>query len=448
MPGTTIWADLTSISAWRYWHFDPLQDSDGTPADIIQVNVAQTRDWQISQEVRIASKPGRLNWQAGVYYFEQKLKDHYILNQFGYDASAFYTALARQSNPAAAPVVIAPGSQYLGDTWTKSTAAAIFGQANFEVTDQFILTAGVRYTHDERKGISDTSTRGTPYGPTSIPFHYNVEVEGDNTSYLFSASYRFTPDNLLYASYSTGYKAAGLNLNAAVTAGSPLVLEPEEVTNWELGSKNQFLDRRLTLNLSAFRTELSGLQANIALPGIRSFLANVGDVRSQGVEIEGSFDITPDLTFTANGSYIDATYTSYPNGPCAVGKTAPCDLSGKRLYQSPKYIANAALRYAFDIPVWDADGYGLVSYAYRSEQEGSVQADPLTRIPAYTLVNARIGAKFQDGKYDLSFWADNLLDETYFQSVGTASIVGASAYGISARLGTPRTYGATLRATF
>lgn len=131
-----------------------------------------------------------------------------------------------------------------------------------------------------------------------------------------------------------------------------------------------------------------------------------------------------------------------------MGKTAPCDLSGQRLYQSPKYIANASLRYAFDLPVWNADGYGVISYAYRSEQEGSVQADPLTRIPAYTLVNARIGAKFQDGKYDLSFWADNLFDETYFQSSGTASIVGGSAYGISARLGTPRTYGATLRATF
>lgn len=442
------WAQLTSISAWRYWNFDPLQDSDGTPADIIQVNAAITKDWQWSQEIRLASRPGRFNWQAGVYYFEQKLKDHYILNQFGYDAGAFYTALARQTNPNAPAVVIAPGSQYLGDIRTKSSAAAIFGQANFEVTDQLILTAGVRYTHDERSGISDTSTRGTPYGPTSIPFHYDVEVKGDNTSYLLSASYRVTPDSLLYASYSTGYKAAGLNLNAAVTEGSPLVLEPEEVENWELGLKSQFLNKRLTLNLSAFWTELTGLQANIALPGVRSFLANVGDVRSRGVEVEGAFDITPDLTFSVNGSYIDAVYTSYPNGPCAVGMTTPCDLTGERLYQSPKYIANASLRYAFDLPVWDADGYGLISYAYRSWQEGSVQADPLTRIPAYSLVNARIGAKFEDGKYDLSFWADNLLDETYFQSSGTASIVGASAYGISARLGTPRTYGATIRAAF
>jgi iron complex outermembrane receptor protein len=441
------WADLTSVSAWRYWRFDPLQDSDGTPADIIQVNVAQTEDWQWSQEFRLASNPGRFNWQAGAYFFEQKLKDHYILNQFGYDAGAFYTALVRQTNPNAPAVVIAPGSQYIDDVSTKSSAAAVFGQANFEVTDQLILTAGLRWTKDKRSGISATSTRGTPYGPTSIAFAYDVAVEGDNLSYLLSAAYKVAPDNLLYASYSTGYKAAGLNLNAAVTAGSPLVLAPEEVENWEIGSKNIFLGGRATLNSSAFWTELTGLQANIALPGIRSYLANVGNVRSRGLELEGSFDITPDLTFSANGSYIDATYTSYPNAPCAVGKVAPCDLTGQRLYQSPKYITNVSLRYQRDL-AQDVRGYALLSYAYRSGQEGTVQADPLTRIPSYSLVNARIGAKFEDGKYDLSFWADNLLDETYFQSGGTASIVGASAYGISARLGTLRTFGATLRAHF
>src|ERR1700722_9242755 len=86
------WADFTSISAYRYWHFHPLQDSDGTPLDIIQINVAQTKDNQYTQEFRLASKPGRFNWQTGVYLFHQQLKDHYILNQFGADASAFYTA--------------------------------------------------------------------------------------------------------------------------------------------------------------------------------------------------------------------------------------------------------------------------------------------------------------------------------------------------------------------
>jgi len=441
------WADLTSITGYRHWHFDPLQDSDGTPLDIIQVNVARTHTWQYSQEVRLASKPGRFNWQAGAYAFHQRLKDSFILNQFGYDAGAFYTALNRQTNPNAPEVIIEPGSQYLGDTRSNSTSWALFGQANFEVTDKLILTGGLRYTEDKRTGITVTSTKGTPYVPTSIMFNYDTEVEGDNLSYLLSASYKLTPDNMVYGSYSTGYKAAGLNLNSAVSEGSPLVVDPEEVTNWEIGSKNQFFDRRLTLNISGFWTELEGLQANIAIPGRRSFLANVGDVRSRGVEIEGSYDITPDLNVSANGSWIDAKYTSYPNGPCPVGQPAPCDLSGKRLFQSPEWIFNASLRYERDLPA-EVRGYALAQYAYRSEQEGTVQADPLTRIPSYSLVNLRLGARFQDGKYDLSVWADNLLDETYFQQSGTASIVGASAYGVSARLGNPRTWGATLRARF
>ncbi|MDP3659228.1 TonB-dependent receptor [Phenylobacterium sp.] len=442
------WADLTSITGWRYWHFDPLQDSDNLPLDVIQVNVATTKDWQYSQELRLASKPGRLNWQAGAYYFQQRLKDHYILNQFGFDASAFYTALARQTNPNAAAITIAPGSQYLDDVNTKSTAWAVFGQANFELTDALTLTAGLRYTKDERDGISATSTRGTPYAPTSIPFNYDVTVKGDNVSYLLSAAYKVTPDNLLYASYSTGYKAAGLNLNAAVTPGSPLILDPEDVTNWELGSKNQFFDRRLTLNLSAFWTELSGLQANIALPGVRSYLANVGEVRSKGVEAEAVWSVTDNLTLNANGSYIDARYTSYPNGPCAVGKTAPCDLTGVRLYQSPKYIANLGARYEWD---WNdsARGYALAAYAYRSDHFGSPQADPLTLIKGYGVFNARVGAKLADGKYDLSFWVDNAFDEVYFlQSATTAGPVGASAFGVSSRLGAPRTFGGTLRAEF
>ena len=125
------WADFTSISAYRYWHFSPLQDSDGTPLDIIQVNVAQTKDNQYSQEFRLASKPGRFNWQAGVYVFRQELTDHYILNQFGYDAGNFYTTYLRTENPAAAAVVIAPGSQYIGDTTSNSDSIAVFGQGNF-----------------------------------------------------------------------------------------------------------------------------------------------------------------------------------------------------------------------------------------------------------------------------------------------------------------------------
>ena len=441
-------ATLTSISAWRYWHFSPLQDSDGTPLDIIQVNVAQTKTDQYSQELRLASKPGRFNWQVGGFLFHSDLTDHFILNQFGFDASAFYTTYARLANPNAAAISIAPGSQYLDDVRTSVDSVAAFGQANFELTPNLILTAGLRYTRDKRWGRSDTSTLGTPNPATSIPFHYNVSVSDDNLSYLLSASYKVTPDVLLYASYSTGYKGSGLNLNSAVTAGTPLVLDPEKVRNWEAGLKSELFGRRLTFNLSAFWTELEGLQANIVpTNGNRSYLANVGDVRSRGVELDANLRATDEVTFTLNGSYNDAIYTRYPNAPCPVGVTGVCNLTGRPLWQAPKWIGNAIIDLHTNLSS-SVKGYAIGQVSYRSSTYGAADAGPYSLIEAYAVTNLRLGASFADGRYDLSVWASNLFDKRYFQNLSTSQIVGASAFAYAGQLGTPRTVGATLRAPF
>ena len=442
------WADATSISAYRYWHFDPLQDSDGTPLDIIQVNVAKTRDHQLSQEVRLASKPGRLSWQVGGYLFGQTLNDHYVLNQFGTDASAFYTAYLRTANPAAAAVSIAPGSQYIGDTHATTFSGAAFGQANFKVTDRLILTGGVRYTYDRKHGVSDTSTVGTPYAATSIPFHYDVTVDGGNVSWLGSVSYKLAKDSLVYASYSTGYKSAGLNLNSAVSASTPLILQPEHVKDWEFGLKTALAQGRIILNLDGYWTNLSGLQANIyPTNGAKSYLANVGDIRARGVEADVQLNPVEGLEISLNGSYNDSVYQSYTNGPCPVGVAGVCNLTGLPVYESPKWIGNATVRYGFDLSR-DARPYALVQVSRRSSAFGTVDDGPLTQIPAYTLVNARIGAALFADRYDLSLWINNAFDETYFQSLATASIPGAATFAISGQLGTRRTFGATLRASF
>ena len=442
------WADLTSITAYRYWHFDPVQDSDNTPLDVIQVNVAITKDQQYSQEFRLASKPGRLTWQAGVYLFDQTLDDHYILNQFGRDASAFYTSYLRTASPTAAAVNVAPGSQYIEDTHATTKSAAVFGQVNYKLTEQLTLTAGVRYTHDEKHGISDTSTAGTPYAATSIPFHYNVTIQDDNVSWLGSASYKLTPDTLLYVTYSTGYKSAGLNLNSAVTAGTPLVLQPEHVRDWEAGIKQTLFSDHLALNVDGYLTHLNGLQANIyPTNGAKSYLANVGDILARGIEAEATLYVTHGLSLNVNGSYNDAHYTSYANGPCPVGVAGVCNLTGAQVYEAPRWIENATVKYQFDL------GHGLepyvqAQYSHRSSAFGTVDDGPLTRIPAYSLVNARIGSAISNGRYDLSFWVSNLTDKTYFQNLGTSSIPGAGTFAIAGQPGAPRMFGTTLRATF
>ena len=442
------WAQFTSITAVRYWHFDPLQDSDGTPLDILQVNVAQTKDMQYSQEFRLAGKSGKFSWQTGIYLFNQELHDHYILNQFGRDAGAFYTDYLRTTNPAASAVSIAAGSQYIDDTRAITDSAAVFGQANYDLTSRLTLTGGLRYTHDDKHGVSNTSTVGTPYATTAIPFSYDVDVKGDNLSWLASATYKIEHDTVAYAAYSTGYKSAGLNLNSAVSATIPLVLQPEKVKSWEVGLKSALFDHHVSLDIDGFWTELDGLQANIyPTNGAKSYLTNVGNVTARGFEGDFAWDIARGLTLSGNGSYNDTYYSAYSNAPCPIGGAAVCNLTGAPVYESPRWIANAQFSYRFDLTDKVAP-YGLVQYAYRSDADGTVDDGPLTRIPAYSLVNARIGAAFLGGRYDFSVWVQNLANTVYWQNLGTASIPGASAFAISGQLGTPRTFGATLRATF
>jgi iron complex outermembrane recepter protein len=445
------WAKLTSISAYRYWHFDPLQDSDGTPLDILQVNVAQTKDNQYTQEFRIASNPGRFTWQAGVFLFSEDLYDHYILNQFGFQAGQFYSEYQRFLNgaPLTPGISIAGGSQYIGVTQVGEDSEAVFAQANYKITGNLILTAGVRYTDDWKHGITNTGDVGTPYVATSVQFHDNAGVAGNNVSYLASLSYKLTQDVMAYISYSTGYQAAGLNLNAAPAPGKSIILDPEEVDDLEGGVKSTFFEGRVLLNFDVFSEYLTGLQANITPPTGKSFLANVGDIESEGVEVEGDWKVFQGLTLSANGSYDHAYYTSYPDAPPPVGVLgAPADqnLTGAQVYQAPKWVANVLARYE-----WQAtdkiNPYAQIQYTYRSSVFGDVQESPGAVIPGYSLVNARIGAHFGD-RYDASLWVDNLFNQVYFQNLGAASITGSAAYGFSGALGDPRTFGVTLRAQF
>ena len=429
------WANLTSISAWRYWHFHPLQDSDGTPLDIIQVNVAQTKDNQYTEELRLASNPGRLSWQTGLFFFHQDLGDHYILNQFGSDASQFYTLYNNlaKGTPLLPGTVIATGSQYIGDTRAVEDSDAVFAQANYKILENLILTGGLRYTYEFKHGVTDSSTVGAPYAATSIPFNDDAAVSAGNVSYLASLSYKFTPDILTYVSYSTGYQAAGLNLNSAPVAGTSIILQPENVSDVEVGIKSSFFNDSVVANFDFFSEDLTGLQANITpIGGGKSYLANVGDIRSQGVEGEVDWRVTDGLTLTANGSYNDARYTSYQNAPPPAGEPSSVvtqDLTGHQVFQAPKWIANVVGRYEWGVRD-DIRPYVQAQYSYRSSSYGDVQDSPGSLMPAYSLVNARIGASF-GGHYDASLWIQNAANQVYYQSLGIANITGAGAYGFS-----------------
>jgi iron complex outermembrane receptor protein len=193
-------------------------------------------------------------------------------------------------------------------------------------------------------------------------------------------------------------------------------------------------------------TELSGLQANYyPRDGSKSYLTNAGDVRARGVELETTYAVDSNFSFGVNGAFNEAVYASYPAGPCPIGVAGLCSLTGRPVYEAPKWVANLNTAYGWD---YDAQTrpYVSVQYSFTSRYNGTIDDSPYTQIPAYGLVNLRAGASLAGGKYDAVIWVSNLLDQTYYTSTALASLPGASSFGITGQPGNPRLIGATFRA--
>jgi iron complex outermembrane receptor protein len=435
---------LTSISAYRYWDFEPSNDADGTSLNAI-TNAAQlVNDEQWSQELRWASASGRtVEYVAGLYYFYQA-QDNTQFTQYGPDAGIW---LGR-------PAFNNGYSQTDADLHARSSS--LFGQATWNITDAFSLTGGLRYTTEKKNTVIHrlAPTGTNPAIALALPEYYSGDLErtDDSVSALLSASYKLSPDVLLYASASRGVKSGGVNpaVPPSVPGGLPinsaLFIEPETALDYELGLKSSLLANRVQLNANLFWTDVEDYQSTLSgiVSGVSTqVLSNVGAVRTRGVEIDVTAKPLEGLTLALSTSFNDAIYADYKNGPCAAEKpaAASCDLTGERVYLAPRWIANPSVDYEHKIGALTA--FTNVNYAWRSSYLGSSDSSQLAELDSFGILNARIGVRgaFRDkSQWSIALWANNALDETYFQSLsrgGNGEYVG--------NIGLPRTYGATVR---
>ena len=453
-------ATLTSITAYRWWDWYPQNDIDGTSLSVNTVAQTENAQRQFSQELRIASN-GRntVDYQAGLFYFWQVVR--------GYARTAYGRDFAAWNFPAATPAVtLATLNQALSgleadsfsDPVTKSLAA--FGQVDWHITDRLTLTGGLRYTHEFKRGSFTrflapgsggnrallTPAQQAQFQVSDLAF--SARLTSDAVSGLATLAWKVTPDILLYGTYSRGSKSGGLNVTAG--GASRPVVDPEKVDAFEIGIKSQFIDRRLTLNAAAFQTEIRDYQANVSeqIPGTTAttqYIANIPKVRSRGIEADLAFAASEWLSFTASAAYTDARYITYANAPqrpelAIPGTLQIQDLSGQRLPGVPKF--GYSLGVDASRPAGDSfEVYGHADYLHRSSFNSTATNSSYGIVPAYGLLNARIGLRTIDGKYDFSFWARNLTDENYYLSRSPGT------FGqISAIIGDPRTFGATIRA--
>ena len=450
---------LTSITAYRWWDWDPANDGDSTSLPVTTKAQQANRQRQFSQEVRLGSTGSNVvDWTVGAYYFWQTIR--------GYGASAYGSAAPNWFVPTANPVVADAalnGFETRSYSEPRTKSYALFGQASWNISDALSLTGGLRYTHERKTGAyrqwwvggADLSTLSAADAAAATAIRnqfnprasYTAGIRDDSISGLATLSWKIAPDALVYGTYSRGSKSGGLNLTNIPSGAVPQV-KPETVDSYELGFKSAWLDRTLTLNAAAFWTEVSDYQTAITQPNILGtfvqYISNIPKVRSRGIEGDLSYAPTKWISLTASASYIEATYRDYRNAPQAPERSATLaptqDLTGVQLGGIPKFTYSLGADVAQPIGGGGTEIYGHADFSHRSSFNTSSSNSRYAQVPGYGLLNARIGIRTDSGLWDISVWARNLGDKQYFQALNPG------AFGlVTGTIGDPRTIGVTLK---
>ena len=451
--------DLTSLTAWRWWDWDAANDRDYTGLPIQGVQHIPSRQEQASQELRLSnSGAGPLQATVGVFVFNQVIRGRPV-SVYGPAATAWLLG------PAPAwPADLLDGYGTDGRTRFRSTSAALFGEATWAASDRLSLTAGLRYTWEDKAGAYVSTVAGGGPAPTAIlqaaklsilrPQAYEAKVSGGALSGRIAAVYRVSPGLSAYLSLSRAEKSGGINMSGLPTdaQGQPAlataVIRPEKVDAWEVGLKHRPEGGRAALSLDVFETRVRDFQANVvdAGPGaLRGYLANVDRVRSRGLEAEAEVRPVRGLVLTGSATLMDARYLAYANGPCPLERigtaTSVCDLSGRRLPGAARWSWSASADYVLPLAAAGQDAFVRLDANGRSDSPGEATGSRYTAIEGYTLVNLSAGLRSPRG-WEASLWVRNVLDTGWLTAVTVQA--GNSGLVLGAP-GDPRMAGLTLR---
>lgn len=461
------WGKLTSLTSWREWRAALGQDWDFTSVDIAyrpDDGSFSNRFRTLSQELRLAGTKGNVDWLVGGYYQREDLyrRDRFL---YGTDYERYLSLVlsggasttATSTQTGRAPGTVFPVGQGLDDRYRqREESIALFTHETLRVTDRFSLSAGLRYT-DENKRVaavfnnSDAGAgcsaaqaqRATSQATLCLPWSnpafnsltQNQKLSEGEWSGQASALYKAGPANL-YASYARGYKAGGFNLDRSQTGLTPdasTAFARELVDSFEVGAKTTWADGKLLVNAALFHQGYDNFQLNTFL-GTTFTVRSIPQVTAKGLDLD-FFYRAPVQGLTLQGGVVHAQ-TEY--GPDAVPGLPR--LSGSRLSFAPLW--SASLGAAYERPVGNLTGRVSADVKYSSAYNTGSDLDPLKIQGEFALVNARVGIGSTNGVWRLELWAQNLFDKKYVQ-VGFGAPFQTGTIG--AFLGAPRTLGATLR---
>jgi iron complex outermembrane receptor protein len=426
------------VAGWRKWTNTEIREGDFLPRAV--VGTAQLHDLgtvetdQYSLEARLASPRDKaFRYQVGALIWKSENSQDFTRDVITCASSSLPVdplTGQRPCNLANTATTLFPTATSRSDVTVDNMA--VFGQADYDLTERLTLTAGVRFTSDELEythvrapginaatGLPATGpgVSGNPAGGTLASGGNGTNTSrgsssNDNVSGKIVASYQASDDVLLYGSYTRGYKGPAFNIFFNHTAPANAVPIDEETSDsFEAGLKSRFAGDRVQLNAAVFSATYDGFQANnfILLNGaIVSNLTNAGQVETQGFEIDGLALLAEGLTARAAVAYADAKVKRFNPNPLT---NAPSALNGTRLPLAPEWSWSAGLDY--ETRIASRPTYLSTTYSYTGDQFSDLgQAGPLE---GYGLLNASIGVSDADDRYRLTFHVRNILDESYVQ---------------------------------
>jgi len=453
---------LTSTTAWRYWDWNPASDRDFIGLPITTISAGTSKQHQWSQELRYAGDAGKtINFVAGAFLFSQRIDSDPVIKQ--------------EQGAAAARFLLAPGAAastpglldgYGFNQYLKygNVSAALFGQLQWSIGDRLRVLPGLRLNYDSKHVDFDQQVYGglQTTNPALValklsvlaPQAYTTNAADANTSGQLTVAYKVGERVNAYATYATGFKSVGLNLNGVPTDAnnnpvlSAATVKPEHVHNYEAGIKTTPF-RTVTANLAVFDTEIKDFQAQVSngsVGVIRGYLANAGHVRVRGAEFDGNARVNPHLSLYGAAAYTDGRYVTFTDAPPPIEDTGGPqfeDISGSVLPGISKWavsIGGETMKRG-SLAGRSGEYFAAIDASYRSSFSSSATYSRYMVVPGYSIVNARIGFRVASG-WTLSAWARNLFNTDYFDLLtaapgNTGLIVGQP--------GDQRTAGVTLR---
>ncbi|WP_295688331.1 TonB-dependent receptor [uncultured Nevskia sp.] len=461
---------LTSVTAWRYWDWNVANDRDYIGVPIQTLQRIPSRQDQYSQELRIATDgAGPLNYVGGLYFYTQEISGQ---PTSVYGPEAAYWLLNQANFTATIPRDLLDGYGQIGQSRFDVKSYAAFGEVSYEVIPRLTGTLGLRYTYEDKNGSYATQVFGGPdltqYNAATAaelkraqlsilrPQNYSAADSGGNVSGRANLAYQLTQSLLSYASYAYGFKSGGLN-----QSGLPLdaqnqpalataVIKDEKNATIELGLKSTLFDGRATANLAVYRSVVEDYQANVVsnieTAALRSYPANVPEVRVQGVELDVVALLFKGFQVRASMAYADGENTDYPAGPCPLevqtAATVACNLTGVRLAGLSKWVGSVGFDYT--LPAGPGAVIVHVDTNSRTGYNSDTSASQYTEISGYTVTNASLGYRFRTG-WEFDVFARNLFDTDYITAL---TIQTGNSGLILGQPSDPRIVGMTVRYRF